>query len=208
MLNKAVQVFDFLKIKHKHKDQERSISILRYPLVLLHPLLISLLLSIGTTWLAYSYEESNYLLSDRFADLFTLLAILPGFYIASLSAISAINRKAIDKYINEDNPPFLIKPNKGFPGTYEQPLTRRIYLTMLFAYLSAVSLLLTINLTIIRFLFSIEVIKDFFLLSNFEYIPIVVYFFISVVILFFITQLILLTLVGINYLGYSALVNE
>lgn len=206
MLNKAVQVFDFLKIKYQ--DQEHSRSILRYPLLVFYPLLISLLLSVGTTWLAYSYAESNYLLSDRFADLFTLLAILPGFYIASLSAISAINRKAIDRYINEDNPPFLVKPNKDFPGTYDQPLTRRIYLTMLFAYLAAVSLLLTISLTIIRFLFSIEVIKDFFLICSFEYLPITIYFLISVAILFFITQLILLTLVGINYLGYSALVNE
>ncbi|MDT1779231.1 hypothetical protein NLX66_005990 [Acinetobacter baumannii] len=117
--------------------------------------------SIVATWAAFNLKNGNYFLSERFGDLFTLLAILPGFYIASLSAIAAINKKAIDRVINEKNAPYIEKPEPDRSETFKQTLTRRVFLTMLFAYLSSVSLLLALSLALLKFLFTLN--KD----SNF-----------------------------------------
>ncbi len=75
-------------------------------------LILALLSSILSTWAAFNLENGNYFINYCFSDLFTLLAILPGFYIASLSAIAAIKNKVIDRLINEDNAPYLVKLNQ------------------------------------------------------------------------------------------------
>lgn len=200
MLRQTLQVFSYLKIRYPSGHHKNTLYYL--------PFFISVLLSFSTTWLMVNVEGGNYLSSDRFGDLFTLLAILPGFYIASLSAISAINRKAIDKEINRGNAPYIIKQEVNRIETYQQKLTRRVYLTMLFAYLSAVSLILAITLIVVRFIFSFEPIVNFFHVSNLISFPGLLFFLVNTVIFFYIVQLFLLTLIGINYLGYKALVDE
>lgn len=168
-------------------------------------MIVSVLLTlVSIALLALGNRDANIIVNDRFDDLFTLLAILPGFYIASLSAVSAINKPAIDKDINGESPPYLIKNNIDQVGTYEQPLTRRVFLSMLFSYLAATSLLLTLSLTALRFLFSLELF-DSCQQGVVNYVMIAIT---NIPIFFMITQLILLTLVGINYLGYKALVND
>ncbi|MGB6926385.1 hypothetical protein [Psychrobacter sp.] len=200
MLRQTLQVFSYLKIRYPSGHHKNTLYYL--------PLFISILLSSSATWLMVNVEDGNYLSSDRFGDLFTLLAILPGFYIASLSAISAINRKAIDKEINSGNVPYIIKQEINRMETYQQKLTRRVYLTMLFAYLSAVSLILAIILIVIRFIFSFEITENFFHVPDIFSFPVLVFFLVNALIFFYIVQLFLLTLIGINYLGYKALVDE
>lgn len=200
MLSQTLQVFSYLKIRYPGGHQKNTLYYL--------PLFISVLLSFFATWLMINIKGGNYLSSDRFGDLFTLLAILPGFYIASLSAISAISRKAIDKEINRGNAPYIIKQEVNRIETYEQKLTRRIYLTMLFAYLSAVSLILAITLIVIRFIFSFDSTIIFFNNSTLFSPSSFLFFAINIIIFFYIVQLFLLTLIGINYLGYKALVDE
>lgn len=200
MLSQTLQVFSYLKIKYPSGHQKNTLYYL--------PLFVSVLLSFFATWLMINIEGGNYLSSDRFGDLFTLLAILPGFYIASLSAISAISRKAIDKEINHGNAPYIIKQEVNRIETYEQKLTRRIYLTMLFAYLSAVSLILAITLIVIRFIFSFDSTISFFNQATLFSPSSFLFFVINIIIFFYIVQLFLLTLIGINYLGYKALVDE
>lgn len=187
MLKQALSVFDFLKIKYPDKAQVKVLYTI--------PLLISLLICGILVYLtSQSMDKSyNFLLSDRFSDTFTFLVILPGFYIASLSAIAAISRKAIDETINENNPPYLVKLERDRPEDYKQILTRRIFLTMLFSYLSAISLILALFLITVRFSFSI-------------YSPnLLVYGIVIFIVFFIIAQIFLLTLVGISYLGYKAL---
>ena len=197
MLNQVVRVFDFLSIKYPNNSQRTVLYIL--------PLIVSVLLTATSILLlALGNEDANILINDRFDDLFTLLAILPGFYIASLSAVSAINKPAIDKNINEESPPYLIKNNKDQVGTYDQPLTRRVFLSMLFSYLAATSLLLTLLITALRFIFSL----DLFVLYQEGIVNYLVVALTNIPVFFIITQLILLTLVGVNYLGYRALVDE
>ena len=200
MLNQAFKVFDFLKIKYPDNAN--------YGAVLVAPLLLSLVFSIVATWAALNLKNGNYFLSERFGDLFTLLAILPGFYIASLSAIAAINKKAIDRVINEKNAPYIEKFEPDRADKFKQTLTRRVFLTMLFAYLSSVSLLLALGLAFLKFLFALNKDSNFIVFSCSNTFSILLYFLISLISLFFIFQLLILTLVGVNYLGYKGLVDN
>ena len=200
MLNQVFKVFDFLKIKYPDNAH--------YGAVLIIPLLLSIVFSIAATWTALNLENGNYFLSDRFGDLFTLLAILPGFYIASLSAIAAINKKAIDRVINEKNAPYIEKFEPDRAEKFKQKLTRRVFLTMLFAYLSSVSLLLALSLALLKFLFALNRDSNFIIFSCSNTLGIIVYFLVSLFSLFFIFQLLILTLVGVNYLGYKGLVDN
>lgn len=200
MLNQAFKVFDFLKIKYPDNDQ---LSTLLYI-----PLTLASLLSGIATWAAMNYDKGNYFLNDRFSDLFTLLAILPGFYIASLSAIAAINKKAIDRVLNEKNAPYILKIEPDRSEKFKQRLTRRVFLTMLFAYLASVSLLLALFLALFRFLFNLNQDANFLIFTCSNTLSIVIYYLISLFSFFFIAQLLILTLVGVNYLGYKGLVDN
>ena len=201
MLNQVVHVFDFLSIKYPNNSQKKVLYFL--------PLAVSVLLTIALVMLLMlGNDDANLLLNDRFDDLFTLLAILPGFYIASLSAVAAINKPAIDENIDGESAPYLIKNNKDHVGTYNQPLTRRVFLSMLFSYLAAIILLLTLLLTALRFIFSLDLFKGFLVLSQRDSLNYVIFILTNIPVFFAITQLILLTLIGVNYLGYKALVNE
>ena len=80
MLNQAINVFDFLKIEYA--DNAERTSLYYFPAI--SSLVISALLIIVTM---VGGKEANFLTSNKFNDLFTLIAILPGFYIAALSAV-------------------------------------------------------------------------------------------------------------------------
>lgn len=200
MLNQALKVFDFLKIKYPKNAQHKALYYM--------PLVIGSLAGIFCTLLATNSYGDNFLFSDKFNDLFTLLAILPGFFIASLSAVSAINRDAIDNYINHENPPFIWKKERNRSEPYKQLLTRRVFLTMLFAYLAAFTLLLTLLLTIIRFVFSADYIYFYFDITSDSIAPTIILLLFNTFVFSAIVQIVTLTLVGINYLGYKALVDE
>lgn len=200
MLNQAVKVFDFLKIKYPDNAH--------YSAIFTIPFLLAIAFSVIATWAAFKLGNGNYFLSERFNDLFTLLAILPGFYIASLSAIAAINKKAIDRIMNGNDAPYIEKNEPDRAEIFKQKLTRRVFLTMLFAYLASVSLLLAVSLALLRFLFSLNNDSGFIIFSCSNPISIFIYFTISLISLFFIFQLLILTLVGVNYLGYKGLVDN
>lgn len=68
-----------------------------------------------------------------------VLAILPGFFIASLAAVATFDRPEMDVEMPPEAPKISIK--LGAVDT-KTNLTRRMFLTYLFAYLSIVSLLL------------------------------------------------------------------
>lgn len=200
MLNQAINVFDFLKIEYP--DNAERTSLYYFPAI--SSLVISTLLIIVAI---VGGDGANFLISNKFNDLFTLIAILPGFYIAALSAVAAINRNAIDAPINPNNPPTIKKKEVDRAEECDIPLTRRVFLSMLFAYLATISLLLAIFLILIRFLFSLKTMEVFVTFSVITEWPTLIFFILNFIIFFLITQLVVLTLVGINYLGYKALVD-
>ncbi|WP_440454952.1 hypothetical protein [Psychrobacter sp. ASPA161_9] len=200
MLNQAINVFDFLKIKYPDRAQRMAL----YYLPAISSCIISAIVIVVSI---IGGEGSNFLFSNKFNDLLTLIAILPGFYIAALSAVSAINRDAVDNIINPNSPPTIKKKEPNRAEYYDDPLTRRVFLSMLFAYLATLSLLLAIFLIFIRFLFSLKFLESFVHLSNFTEWSTLIFTIINFVVFFLITQLIVLTLVGVNYLGYKALVD-
>ena len=186
MLSQALSVFDFLKIKYPAQK----------PIIVLYiaPMLVGAILAYFS--LLLQSKEIILLTHSRFSDAFNFLAILPGFYIASLAAISAINKSAIDEIINKKSPPYLIKREPQRTETYQQPLTRRLFLSLLFAYLASTSLLVVLALIIIRFCL------DVFTL------PIYVVVFFHFLIFSMLAQITLLSLVGISYLGYKSLASN
>lgn len=186
MLSQALTVFDFLKIKYPNKSQRMVLYTI--------PFVFSCVIC-AIFWCLAKYHQFDFLLDDRFSDIFTFLAILPGFFIASLSAISAIDKPAIDEKIAGETP-YLTKKEPSRSESYEQPLTRRLFLTMLFAYLSAISIVLVISLIIIRLIHAISPL------------PMLVYVLVIFIFIFLFIQIILLTFVGISYLGYRALASN
>lgn len=186
MLSQALSVFDFLKIKYKGRHHILTLYVI--------PALVGMAFAV----LSFYLKQQGIIIfvHERFGDIFTFLAVLPGFYIASLAAIGTISKASIDEYINEPNTPYLIKqePNRADP--YEQPLTRRLFLSLLFAYLASTSLLLAIFLIAIRFYLSVA--------EPTIYLILLFYF----VVFFILTQILLLSLVGISYLGYKSLASN
>lgn len=114
----------------------------------------------------------------------SFLAILPGFYIAALAAVATFNKPSIDKKIPDNPTPYVYQRSKGTDIRTE--LSRRRFLTMLFAFLAAESLMLFL-LTVVA-----GMMKD---PAIFVSIPFTLVFFF----LFF--QLITVTLWGLYYLS-------
>lgn len=106
------------------------------------------------------------------------------------------------------NAPYIEKIEPDRSEKFKQKLTRRVFLTMLFAYLSSVSLLLALSLALLKFLFALNKDSSFIVFSCSNTFSIVLYFLVSLFSLFFIFQLLILTLVGVNYLGYKGLVDN
>jgi hypothetical protein len=78
-----------------------------------------------------------------------LLQILPGFYIASLAAIATFNKNNMDEYMPELTPTVTIRI-----GDHACPikLTRRRMLSLMFGYLTFLSLLLFLTIVLVNML--------------------------------------------------------
>lgn len=85
-------------------------------------------------------------LLDRMSLAFT---ILPGFFISALAAVATFNRVEMDETMPEPAPTALVH-HRG--NLVEIELTRRMFLSYLFSYLSMMSLLLFVACNSIEFL--------------------------------------------------------
>jgi len=118
---------------------------------------------------------------------------LPGFYIAALAAVATFGKQSIlDTLIPEPTP--TIDTWYG-GGKLEIELTRRRFLSLLFAYLTAISLCLSIFSAFVRAL--ANPIRNWFpeIISNF------CYFVITYAYVFFVLQMLIVTLWGLYYLS-------
>lgn len=69
-----------------------------------------------------------------------LLALLPGFFISALAAVSTFSRPEMDEVMPDDPPPRVDVRHTG--KTIVIDLTRRLFLSYLFSYLTVLSFLL------------------------------------------------------------------
>jgi hypothetical protein len=132
--------------------------------------------------------------SGLIAAVLQLLAILAPFYIAALAAVATFGDKIqIDKPMKGTQIPSIDLKVKGEWQSVE--ITTRYFLSMLFAYCSAVSVgLFLIGLVAAFFAGAIK------LVLNPEYVDIVKYTFVFIYVLFF-SHLVLTTMIGIYFLG-------
>ncbi|VEB98968.1 Uncharacterised protein [Cedecea lapagei] len=95
----------------------------------------------------------------------SFISNLPGFYIAALAAIATFNREQIDHPLisNTGTPSIDVKVTKenGKVVNSQEPLTRRLFLCMLFAFLTALSILLVMLNALVMPLF--ETYKNIYL---------------------------------------------
>ena len=71
----------------------------------------------------------------------SLLSILTGFFIAALAAVSTFNNDGMDKPLAGKTPAYL-KKKRDDGTTYEETLTRRRFLSLLFGFLALLALVL------------------------------------------------------------------
>lgn len=122
----------------------------------------------------------------------SFISNLPGFYIAALAAIATFNRKQIDyPLISDAGNPYIyvagIKEN-GTPYQKKEDLTRRLFLCMLFSFLTALSILIVVFNS---FLLPVLIFKG-------NEIATILF---TIAFLFFFWQLIITTFFGLYYLG-------
>ncbi|EIG3558839.1 hypothetical protein FW381_004759, partial [Escherichia coli] len=122
----------------------------------------------------------------------SFISNLPGFYIAALAAIATFNRAEIDLPLisNERNASIEIKVTKenGKVVNSEEVLTRRLFLCMLFSFLTALSIVIIILNAIFSPLINVYQ----------NSIVLMVY---TVVFTFLVWQLLVSTFFGLYYLG-------
>ena len=118
---------------------------------------------------------------------------LPGFYIAALAAIATFGARNLNNLMQGSAPTMNIPFNGGL--LTNEPLTRRLFLCSMFAYLTTLSFSLTLfGITVLSF-------ADF-IKSEIPYEAIVyIKFFFAFIYITFVLQLLFLTLWGIAYLG-------
>lgn len=120
-----------------------------------------------------------------------LVQTLAGFYIAALAAVSSFNSPHLDREMPSPAPTLYVRYNGGME---EVKATRRRFLTSMFAYLTALSLL--ISLTLITTLVLADPIK-----MNFPNASVYLHWLGSCVLLFFLFQMMSVTFWGLFYLG-------
>ncbi|WP_102292026.1 hypothetical protein BCU92_00340 [Vibrio cyclitrophicus] len=150
---------------------------------------IPLALSAVTVALSVLFIPLNSILgSGGLIDSITnFIANLPGFFIAALAAIATFNRPDIDELMG-DHPPKMNVMFQGQPQNIE--LTRRRFLCILFAYLTAISILLVLVTKIALY---VEInSSQAYLITG--WVGCSLYF-------FFLWQMIVSTLLGLYYLG-------
>jgi len=122
----------------------------------------------------------------------SFISNLPGFYIAALAAIATFNREQIDyPLIGKSGTPFIevtVVRENGTTINSKEDLTRRLFLCMLFAFLTALSIVIVMLNAFISPALSIST----------NIVPHIIY---ATVFVFFTWQLLVSTFFGLYYLG-------
>lgn len=187
MLSNTSKAFGFLRIKYP--EQAKGLSFILYYL----PALLSIFICSFIVIIEFLTVKSiNIFTQTAFESISTFVQVLPGFYIAALAAIASYSNPFIDNAMS-GSPPYL--ESIDIRGTRKSFLSRRRFLTLMFGYLAAISIILTIFLFVVRLGYETQVLSVD---------PIIYYVIYSVLCFIFFAiffQMILITLHGIYYLA-------
>lgn len=153
------------------------------------PLLISAL----SLWALWTLGENVNMFGQQglLDRLLTLIQTLAGFYIAALAAVSSFNSPHLDRTMPSPPPTMFVKYN----GVLQKvELTRRRFLTSMFAYLTALSLLLSLSL-----LATVVLAPTIKLMWT--YLTFVLHWLAAGLFFFFLFQMMCVTFWGLFYLG-------
>ncbi len=185
MSSYILKAFGFLFIKY---DEGKPNMILYYL-----PIMLSILICVFLSMLNCSSTETINIFTEKaFDSISTFVQVLPGFFIASLSAIASYGNENIDNKMS-GNPPYLLEITER--GKYKSELSRRRFLTLMFGYLSAISMIITIFLFLIRLSYDVQI------LTVPSVIYFIVYYLVSFIFFYIFFQIITITLYGIYYLA-------
>ncbi len=187
MIKYALKVFSFIKIKYPKNNFGLSFYI--------YPFICSLLISALIVWSQTSTASNNFVvlfLMPEFDSITTFIQVLPGFYIGALAAIASFQREGMDNKLPTPTP-YLVEFAEN--GRRKIELSRRTYLTLMFAYLASITIILAISIFFIKLFYALKVFKVT------EFLFISIYTFNTFIIFFFFFQTIVITFVGIYYLG-------
>ena len=166
------------------------------------PLILSVIVSIGLMLLdifipSQIDKQVNIFKSDISGLLAGFLQTIPGFYIAALAAIATLTSPTMDRDMDGVPPTQKVDAIDidGNPGTKDEPLNRREFLSRLFSYLSFVSLILYFLILIFMYTYKL----DIFPTTKFIYS--LIYFLCLTLFNFLLIQLMFLTFLGLYYLG-------
>lgn len=187
MIKYALKVFSFIKIRYPENNFGLSFYI--------YPFICSLLISALIVWSQTSTASNNFIvlfLMPEFDSITTFIQVLPGFYIGALAAISSFQRDGMDNKLPTPTP-YLIECVEN--GERKIELSRRTYLTLMFAYLASMTIILAISIFFLKLFYALKVfeVPEFLFTS--------IYAFNTFIIFFFFFQTIVITFVGIYYLG-------
>lgn len=184
LLGQLLRPFGYLAIQHPYK----------WVVDWLYPAILAFALT--TTLCLVDHKATYYEPGNLISLVLSFVQSLPGFYIAALAAIATFGRSDIDNIIPEPTPKVVVR----FRGsTNIVDLTRRKFLAMLFAFLTAQSILVVIfSLGLLSFgkLIFLTTIAGPDSGFVFSYVTLTIYF-----LLFF--QMIIATFWGLYYLGYK-----
>lgn len=187
MFSYALKAFDFLKVQYpNNRDSLRS-------LLYILPCILAIVFCLIFALIDYSSTTSVNIFSHKaFDNISTFVQILPGFYIGSLAAIASYNYPPMDNVMSLPAPFLKEQVEEGFR---ESKLSRRRYLTLLFGYLSAISILSAIFIFIVRLVYDVNIFAVPTVFYN------IVYYAIAFLFFFIFWQMIVVTLFGIYYLA-------
>ena len=185
MLSNTLKAFGFLRIKYRGQNLNSVL----YILPVFFAVLVCVFIFIVDS---NSNKAINIFTQSAFDSISTFVQVLPGFYIASLAAIASYNNSNIDNKMS-GNPPYLEENVSG--GKRKSDLSRRRFLTLMFGYLAAISMISTIFLFFIRLSYDTSIFSVNPLIYN------TIYYLLCFVFFAIFFQMILITLHGIYYLA-------
>lgn len=187
MIKYVLKVFDFIRIRYPKKNFGMSFY--------LYPLICSILVSGLIIWSQTSTISDSFVvlfLMPEFDSITTFIQVLPGFYVGALAAIASFQREGMDDKLPTPTP-YLMEVAEN--GDKKIELSRRTYLTLMFAYLASITIILAISIFFLKLFYTLKV----FEVTEFLFVSI--YAFNTFLIFFFFFQTVIITFVGIYYLG-------
>lgn len=187
MFGYALKAFDFLRVRYPSGGANFG------SLLYILPCLLAIVFCLFFALISHkSAAGINIFNHTAFDNISTFVQILPGFYIGSLAAIASYSYEPMDRVMSLPAP-FLKEQVDG--GFRESKLSRRRYLTLMFGYLAAISIMSAIFIFIVRLVYSVNIFSVSSIVYNATYYVVTFIFF------FVFWQMIMVTLFGIYYLA-------